>query len=228
MNENNQLNLNKEYILNNVFASLISPVMQPDIAAAGLVDPVPGMDDLRVIYRVNISDQMNIPEHTSTLIMDHRLMLSMGISKKELKEASAYNIAGDYQATFTPLHEILWEMRSDLPRDLIPETPFWVLSNRCQLFGAAAILQPDVPKQIYDMLGENFVILPSSVHDLIICPESAVHGEYGMLQDMVKSVNETLNKRDILSDHIYRFDAEQEKFITIGGNEQDQGEDIER
>ena len=60
-------------------------------------------------------------------------------------------------------------------------------------------------------VGGDYYVLPSSVHEVLIVPQSA-----GMdpeeLTDMVNTVNEGCVMQDeILSDHVYQYDAKEHK-----------------
>lgn len=82
----------------------------------------------------------------------------------------------------------------------------YVLSNKIRSFGAAAILYPGRLSRIGEYLGENYYVLPSSVHETIIIPESASLGKE-ILSDMVAEINRTeVGKEEVLSDRAYYFD----------------------
>lgn len=87
----------------------------------------------------------------------------------------------------------------------------YILTNRTKNLGAAVILYEDVLEQMADMLGENYYVLPSSVHEVIVVPES-----FGMnraqLRQMVQEVNQNeVEAEEILSDHVYYYDKSQSR-----------------
>ncbi len=89
------------------------------------------------------------------------------------------------------------------------DVPMYVLSNRTHLNGAAAILYPDLLKDFAKSCGCNLFILPSSIHEVILIP--AKNEEIERLNEMVQEVNRTqLVAEEILSDHIYIYDLEQD------------------
>ena len=84
----------------------------------------------------------------------------------------------------------------------------FVLSNRLRNFGAGAMLYEDRLKIIRMCLGENFYILPSSIHEVILLPESKAMDQ-SELSKIVKDINETQVKdEEVLSDFAYYFDGE--------------------
>jgi hypothetical protein len=90
----------------------------------------------------------------------------------------------------------------------VPESPLLVLSNESGVNGAAAIIYPEVPQRIYEYVGKNYYLLPSSVHELLIVPDD---GEVDSLslREIVREVNQThIEAEEYLSDDIYYFDGE--------------------
>lgn len=86
------------------------------------------------------------------------------------------------------------------------EIPMYVMSNDQRTFGAAAILYPDALAEIGRQLRENFYILPSSVHEVILLPEHAA-GPAEAMRDMVREINLTqVAPEEVLSDNVYFYD----------------------
>ena len=48
----------------------------------------------------------------------------------------------------------------------------YVMSNEERSFGAACIFYEGVMEMIYGVIRENYYIIPSSIHEVIILPES--------------------------------------------------------
>ncbi|MGN1266349.1 MAG: DUF5688 family protein [Dorea sp.] len=86
------------------------------------------------------------------------------------------------------------------------EEMIYILSNSIRSFGAAAILYENRLKNIGDYIGENYFILPSSVHEVIIVPESFAPPKE-LLSQMVQEINETqVLAEEVLEDHAYYYD----------------------
>ncbi len=83
----------------------------------------------------------------------------------------------------------------------------YVISNRLSLHGAASILYPGVLEELSDRMGGDFILIPSSVHEMIAVPmrEECSPDWFG---DMISSVNATsLQEEEILSDSPYLYDS---------------------
>ena len=81
----------------------------------------------------------------------------------------------------------------------------YVLSNKYKKYGAAVIMYKGLLEQIGEGLQRDYVIIPSSVHEVLIMPW---FDEIGLkeLDDMVKEVNNTqLEPGEVLSDHVYMY-----------------------
>lgn len=99
-------------------------------------------------------------------------------------------------------------MDGDEWRELREQEGMYVLTNYTHICGAAAILYPGRLEAIGAYLKENYYILPSSVHEVIIVPESRALKKEEM-EFIVREVNETQVQADeFLSDHVYVYDME--------------------
>lgn len=88
----------------------------------------------------------------------------------------------------------------------------YVITNREKRFGASSLLYGHIWNNLFDTFKENLYILPSSMHELIIAPESMFEDESpeetrANLLQMVKEVNqEVVDSSDFLADHVYYVD----------------------
>ena len=84
---------------------------------------------------------------------------------------------------------------------------FEILTNTNKLFGAACILYDHVLELIGMKLQENYYIIPSSTHEVLILRESdAKH--IPSLSYMIQDVNsEAVADEDVLTDHPYYYDC---------------------
>lgn len=86
------------------------------------------------------------------------------------------------------------------------QSRMYVLTNRQRNFGASAILYPGRLETIALYLKENYYILPSSVHEVIILPESYAVSR-AELDVIICEINDShLREEEYLSDHSYYYD----------------------
>lgn len=86
------------------------------------------------------------------------------------------------------------------------EIPMFILTNQTKINGAAAMLYEGVLKHFAEEKCRNFYILPSSVHEVILVPDSGRESA-SMMRKMVCEVNDTqVEKEEKLSDSVYYYD----------------------
>ncbi|MCM1388532.1 MAG: DUF5688 family protein [Bacillus sp. (in: Bacteria)] len=94
------------------------------------------------------------------------------------------------------------------------DVTMYVLSNRERMFGAATLLYSQSLKNLTRRLNKNLVILPSSVHEVLLVPDDGIT-EKEFYQGMVKEVNDTqVEPEERLSYNVYYYDRISER-ITI-------------
>ena len=86
-------------------------------------------------------------------------------------------------------------------------------NEQCSLW-AAVMRYPDFREKVRGMIGEGFYILPSSIHEVILVPES-----FGMeperMQEMVKEINQIgVAPEEVLSDSVYYSDGEEIRIVA--------------
>lgn len=137
-------------------------------------------------------------------------------SAGELLKLAHRNTCRIYRMEVKSMEEILEEISCDRvdshefsPEDRIPAEsgiPMMVLSNQRRTYGAACILYPGLLDRMAGSLRANLYILPSSVHEVIILPESSQENPGG-LKEMVCEVNATqVDAEEVLSDNLYFYD----------------------
>ena len=93
-------------------------------------------------------------------------------------------------------------------------TVMYMLSNRDRVFGAAALLYSKSLKKLTERLNKNLIILPSSVHEVLLVPDDGV-SEKEFFREMVKEVNDTqVEPEERLSYNVYYYDRISDE-ITI-------------
>ena len=141
-------------------------------------------------------------------------MLEMwGISAEELDNQAMDNMKTDgYQVKGMRrmLQESCPEMIDDIGEE--EDEVMYVLTNKEKYFGAAGILF--CAELFQEVIGKNnFYILPSSVHELILVKDDEGCDMQG-LSAMVRCVNEEqVDMDERLSDHAYYYDWKQNKVI---------------
>ncbi|MCD8110008.1 MAG: DUF5688 family protein [Clostridiales bacterium] len=96
----------------------------------------------------------------------------------------------------------------------VPEgPPVKVMTNNKGMFGAIALYFKDKIREVAEGCGSDMYILPSSIHEILLCPV-VVSPEIKDMTEMVQEVNRTVvDVSEILSDHAYLYKLETDEIV---------------
>ncbi len=168
--------------------------------------------DLAILFYV-IMD-VNCFSNASMLITNYHLDL-WNTDEETLFELARKNTQELLGFSFVPMEQVLGHLSNCGCSTYQFENMMYVFSNRERCYGSSVMLYYNKLEEISDYLGENFYIMPSSVHELILLRESQALPEAEMTE-MVRHINrEEVQREEILSNAIYYFDADIKKIIAI-------------
>ncbi len=161
--------------------------------------------DLHVVFYLPLPGLSNI-ERSASVLLTEGLLFRSGVTQDEVFRSAMENMAA--QAVVEPFGDVLSSLpiAECLPGMEIPgssDIPVYYVSNRMRCHGAAAILCESVRRQLVALLGDPFLILPSSVHEILCLPvdEACPVEEWS---DIVREINDDwVDPLDRLSDHVY-------------------------
>lgn len=187
--------------------------------------------DMAIIFFVLVQCRENHRwENATFLIRDEHLKM-WNVDVGEVYRDALYNTPELFPAQISDMEEMITEMLSEemgrhgdidkdeceaVKKDLQDlnsesHTRMYVLTNSKKLNGAACLLYKNVLKEFSGEKGENFYIIPSSIHEVLLVPE-AHDLQVNELRRMVKDVNDSeLDEEEILSDNIYYYDYKKDK-----------------
>lgn len=106
-----------------------------------------------------------------------------------------------------PMRELVEEM-TGVKLEQTDEVKMYVLTNQAKLNGASAMLYSDKIGELADSLQSDLMILPSSVHEVLLLPDDSER-QYDFYRQMVEEVNTTqVEPEEILSYNLYRYNRE--------------------
>lgn len=145
----------------------------------------------------------------------HDLAERWNVSEEEILQAAEENTEDLFPVRMEPILDTLCRVadisRDDLPEEVLAEEDspqIMVLTNYLGVNGATVILYDSFLQQVYEKLGGKFIILPCSIHEVIVMPlASAPHAADS--QKMVEQINRSaVKEEEILSDSVYLYDGE--------------------
>lgn len=176
--------------------------------------------DLAIVFYLLI-DQNGL-ENTTALIRNSQLML-WNINIEELYDIAIENTPALLPYEFTSMSKIMARLfienfnKEDLYSEEFDrffellqnmcskEEQMYVLSNKQRFYGAAVILYPNILETIAKKLDNDFFILPSSIHEVIVLPFTDQLEKEDLIE-MVHEVNTTeVDQIDRLSNSVYIY-----------------------
>lgn len=164
--------------------------------------------DLSIYYRVDIP--INEKEGMGSMIVNEHIMKLWNISTEELDAIAWINTKRMYPAKLMSMFEVLQELcggEIDEMQDCFAKPTMYVLSNTNKLNGAVYMADEEALNMVADELDDDYVILPSSRHEVIIVPLKQIDdNDYAYLKEMVYEINrKEVDAEDYLSDNIYLY-----------------------
>lgn len=152
---------------------------------------VPTAGDLAYIFMIEV------PGFEGCVKITHEHIARHGISEAELYTAALANTEKFRPAIVKTIGEMI-----HMPEFDHTGAKMYVVSTKSMVNGAVAITYPSVIQELTEILGEGFIIIPSSIHEVICCNAEALSS--GMLVPIIADVNNSvLESKEYLSDHPY-------------------------
>lgn len=186
-----------------------------------LLSLVPHEDylDLTVLFFVMV-DIDEAGGQMATMLIRNEHLVWWKVSAEEIRRRAEINTEKLLPYEFSAMCMVIEEMLGDRDvgdeewRKLREQESMYVLTNHIRSGGASVLLYTGRLEAIGAYFKENFYILPSSIHEVIIIPESRALPREEM-ECVIREVNETqVQAEEFLSDHAYYYDREK-KGITV-------------
>lgn len=177
------------------------------------------MLDLAIVYRINVE---MFDGTVGSILIRNEMMKMWKVTEQDIYAAAKNNKKSLFEPTIQNINEVLIEMmhgRGCSDSELMDaiynfdiENHMYVVSNRYKTNGAGVIfLDKEVQQNVSDIMGGDFVIIPSSIHETI-CTDM---GDIDAIKAMVQDVNSTqVSAEEVLSDSVYFYNSK-EKEIQI-------------
>ena len=207
-------------------------------AGEALADP--GLFTVRVLNKSMNRDYLNdvafreagcgfvfiaeIEDDEYRLVITNGLLKETGMTADELFDRALNNTAEKYPALLHDLAESAMAGTEDCrnllegPAGRAPAGagPGFVLTNSRFFWGAGALFYPGMMERIRQLLGSDFYVLPSSVHELILVRVEDQDPQ--QLADLVRSANRAVVREDeVLADDLYVCEDGELHRVSYGG-----------
>ena len=156
------------------------------------------MEDLAIICRYYVQD------NASFLVKNEHLDL-LQMSQTEALEIATMNSINKDEYQINNIAEVLSEVMG-IDDDIMPDDmqpPIYVITNQSRCNGATGIfLSEELRQKVRDVIGEDYYVIPSSIHEVLAVGTSILPKED--LKEMIMDVNENhVSLDEYLSDEPY-------------------------
>lgn len=177
--------------------------------------------DLAVTFYYSV-EQKEIPQINASIQIERSHLDLWGIDEGTLYDLAMENTVKKMPASFRTIYDIIINILEEdgiTPgkkaiedfKEKTDEVPMYVLTNGKNYFGAAALYYPGVLKKIGQTLESDLIMLPSSIHEVILLPAEK-WTDYESLNEMIEDINENhVAKEEVLSNHFYYYDLEKDQ-----------------
>ncbi len=182
--------------------------------------PYTACGELAASYRIQVLEEK---EMNGSAAITNEVLRSWGITKEQLHQDAVQAEKERKPACLYRMDDILFSEQAEnlLEEGALQagELPIFVLTNRDKSEGAGVMVQDGVLKKVGELLGADYYVLPSSIHEVLVLPDN---GEMDVkeLESMVRDVNAAeVAPHELLSDKVQFYD----RASRILGRKQEKG-----
>lgn len=160
--------------------------------------------DLSIIYSIDLrqSDGKGI----GSIRISNELMESCKVDEESLYYQMMENMQESAEGNVLSMESVLGELCGAIMEAARPSFPMYVISNRQKVNGAIEILNRNILEKAAIMLGEDFWVLPSSIHEWILLPMRNKQEDKEYIRSMVREINDTqVAYEEVLSNNLYIY-----------------------
>ena len=199
-------NMNRwEKVQNKVYPMLVSAKENEDLKGKYFYQEYL---DFLIFYVIRVTEV-----GIGSIKITKQMVKSWKVSEYEIHHQAVENLKTDgyrVRSLNSVVKENLLGITEDAEEEIEEAEPMYVLTNQIKYFGAAGIFL--CAEMFQKIVGkQNFYILPSSVHELILVKDTDGY-DMETLSTMVRNVNEEqVTEDERLSNHAYYYDWRQNR-----------------
>ena len=159
--------------------------------------------DLAIVFYILLELESS---GSGTVLITNGMLRAWDVTVNDLYKVASVNTPNLLPPNFRTMHSAICEMLGTNCTDgEFSDNHMYILTNSTGQFGASTILYKDLLEEIAMEIRDDFYILPSSIHELIILPRSYSPCTED-IDRMIVEINETqIAPDEVLSDHSYYY-----------------------
>lgn len=184
-----------------------------------LLEDVPYKEilDLALVFFIVVG--LDEDEMGSVLIRNEHLQM-WGIQEQELWSLAMKNSETLLPAKMLTIRGCISELIGEETMDELfrneqdEKLPaMYILTNELKTYGASSIVYPNLLDEVGEIIGADFYVLPSSVHETILVRADETFSK-DELTKMVQEVNQQVASEELLSNHAYFYSVEKKELTA--------------
>lgn len=223
------LNLtNYEYVKNHLGLQIVNMEKNQE-----LLEEIPytQIADLALVYRIFI-------DQNTYVLINNKMLKCYDISNEQLHSDAISHAQREKPCNIRKMREVLRELikkilqDKEMPKEKREEMKNYLAKIESEpplqmyiagidgVYGASVIARPDFLEKATQLMGGDFYVIPSSIHEVIILKD--LHkGCIGALEETIWEVNMLkVPEEDFLSNNLYHYDSGNQIFETVADYEQ--------
>lgn len=200
--------LDYTFVKDHLQMRLYDPAANPDIEEKRVTTK---LEDYAVTYRINLGET---EDFAASVAVTKQMQNAWGVSTEQLhQDALSVDAEWNQPMLLDMLDYVMdglfgsGEMYNLINQDSLAKYSAYVLTNTKIQYGAAIIMDSALMEKLGQMLGTDYLLLPSSVHEFIVVPDTMKVGNLKDLKEFVDQVNITeVAPEERLSNKILYYD----------------------
>lgn len=191
--------LTKEFILSNVYMQIVNTKRN-----RSYLSDVPHKEifNLSMFYRCHISSNAS---GQASFVVTNNMLKTAEINEDELCEAALINTKQKFPIICGSMYDFTKELDPTIGENF-KDNPMFVMTNHNRQWGANGILYPEYFEILANTINDDLIVIPSSVHELILLPANKVSVEEA--NTLLNEINPTLDDEDYLGDRVFYYNKE--------------------
>ena len=193
--------------------------------------PYTQIADLALVYRIFV-------DQNACALINNNMLKRYGISKEQLHSDAISHDQREKPCFIKKMEEVLKELLKKILQDKeMPKEKREEMKNKLAkvendpplqmyiagidgVYGASVIARPDFLEKATQLMGGDFYVIPSSIHEVIILKDK----HQGSIREIEETIWEenmlNVSEEDFLSNNLYHYDSSDHIFETAAGYEQ--------
>lgn len=138
----------------------------------------------------------------SSALIEYDHLEYWGISEEEIIQTAVRNTPRLFPAQRCRILDIIRQWL-DLGG---PDLPLYVLTNSRGINGASVMFYKDILKEFGEEIDQDFYILPSSIHEVLLIGKEEVKDPKDLAQIVLEANQTVVSKEEFLSNQVFYFD----------------------